>query len=84
MEQQDVRFGNATIPAHANGGWALPGGGVTRVQLEALAAATDLDSMIHGAGVPMTRRVVAPPYVRPVAVVTRRRVKDFAPVHSRV
>lgn len=84
MEQQDVRFGNATIPAHANGGWALPGGRTTRVQLEALAAAIDLDAMMGSAGVPMTRRVVAAPYVRPVAVITRRRVTDFAPVHSRV
>ena len=84
MEQQDIRFGNATIPAHSQGGWALPGGGTTRVQLEALAAASELDAMMRGAGVPMTSRAAAQVYVRPVAVVTRRQVKDFPTVHSRV
>lgn len=42
----DVRFGGSTIPAHENGGWALPGGKVTRDPLEALAAATQFAKVI--------------------------------------
>jgi hypothetical protein len=83
MEQQDIRFGNATVPAHAQGGWALPGGGTTHKHAKALAAAADLDALM-GCTVPMTRRPPAEVYVRPVAVVTRRTVRNFAPVYSRV
>jgi hypothetical protein len=83
MEQQDIRFGNATIPVHATGGWALPDGEITHRHAKALAAATDLDAMM-GCTVPMTRRTPPVVYVRPVAVITRRSVKKFDAVYSRV
>ena len=55
--------------------------GDVRLTLE---SASELDAMMRGAGVPVTSRAAAQVYVRPVAVITRRQVKEFRTVHSRV
>ena len=52
MELRDVRLGNATLAAHPDGGWALPGGGIIHCQIEAMAVAAELDALI-GQGAPL-------------------------------
>lgn len=66
----DVRFGGSTIPAHENGGWALPGGKVTRDPLEALAVATRLARAID-------REPVRPKPERVKPVIRRRKAAEL-------
>lgn len=85
MEQRDVRLGNATLPAHADGGWALPGGGQTLCNLEALGVAAEMDRLIGGREVPKRACAkLASRVVRQPAVVTHRVAVCTRLVQSRV
>lgn len=42
----DIMLPNITLPAHADGGWALPGGGVTYDPIEANEIAKRLEKHI--------------------------------------
>lgn len=73
--QQDVSIGHATIPVHADGGWALPGGKRTGSHAKALEACERFDAILHAqigktkaAGIPFKN-------VKPV--ITRRRVSGL-------
>lgn len=85
MEQRDVRLGSATLAAHPNGGWALPGGGITHCPIEALAVAAELDAMIGGRETPKRAgEKLAAQAVRQPVVVTRRKGGFFSPVYNRI
>lgn len=85
MEQRDVRLGNATLAAHPDGGWALPGGGITHCHVEAMAVAAELDAMIGGREVPKRAgEKLAAMAARQPVVVTRRKGGFFSPVYNRV
>jgi hypothetical protein len=43
----DVIVGMSTVPKHDGGGWALPGGGITRSQAEATRVATVIDALLR-------------------------------------
>ena len=85
MEQRDVRLGNATLAAHPDGGWALPGGGITHCPIEATAVAAELDAMIGGRETPKhAGSKLAAQVVRQPVVVTRRKGGFFSPVYNRI
>lgn len=58
----DILFGSAHIPAHAEGGWALPGGGRTTDESVARVAASTLSKLI-GPVAPVTS--LNPPIILP-------------------
>lgn len=44
--QEDINHGRATVRAHADGGWALPGGEVTQDPAVATWIAVEIDRLI--------------------------------------
>lgn len=44
--QEDINHGRATVRAHADGGWALPGGDVTHDPAVATWIAVEIDRLI--------------------------------------
>lgn len=85
MKQPDVRVGGATLTRHVDGGWALPGRGVTYSAVEAVEIASEMAKLM-GESAPMLTRELAQTKPKSTVLVTRRRVKpsEFRPVHSRV
>lgn len=80
MRRQDVWVGGATLPVHEDGGWALPGGGRTMDQLEAMAVAAELAALMPTEAPKKPRERV----VRQTLTLTRRAAENDRLVHSRV
>lgn len=76
MQLQDVRVGKSTVVEHADGGWALPGGGRTDDRLEAMGVAAEIDRL-------MPRSPVIEVPARVPCVVTRRPAKNASVLLSR-
>lgn len=85
MGQSDIRMGSATVPIHADGGWALPGRQRTENRIEAMAAAAEIDRLMGCKDVPQSVGAkLAAQVAKQPALITRRKGGFFQPVQNRV